>query len=70
MNKHELYGTAREIKGKAEKNLGKVTRSERTEAHGAVEEITGKAEKLAGHAQAKAERLKDRAKITTQRDIA
>jgi uncharacterized protein YjbJ (UPF0337 family) len=70
MNRHQLQGIAREIKGMAERNLGKVTGNERTEVQGAVEELLGKAEKMAGQAQSKVEKLKDRARIITHRDIA
>jgi uncharacterized protein YjbJ (UPF0337 family) len=70
MNKHQLQGIAREVKGMAEKNLGRITGNERTQLHGAVEELLGKAESMAGHAQAKVEKLKDRARIITHRDIA
>jgi len=51
MNKNTVHGTAEEIGGKFEKNVGKLTGSTKTEAEGAVREVKGKAEKTYGNAK-------------------
>jgi uncharacterized protein YjbJ (UPF0337 family) len=67
MNKHEVSGAAREVKGKVEKGVGNLTGDEQTQAHGAAEEMKGKTEKKAGQLQGKAEDLKNDVKDSVNR---
>jgi len=54
MNKNEVSGAAQEIKGKVEKEAGKVAGNERAQAHGEAEEMKGKAKKDLGRVEGKA----------------
>ncbi len=67
MTDKQVTGTAREVKGKVEKEVGKATGNERTQAHGAAEEFKGKVEKKVGRAQDKAEAVKDDVKAKVHR---
>ena len=61
MNKKEVSGTAQEITGKVEKEVGKATGDKEAQAHGEAEEMKGKTKKQIGHLEGK---LKD-----VQKDI-
>jgi uncharacterized protein YjbJ (UPF0337 family) len=66
MNKKEVQGTARAIKGKAGKSAGKVAGNDRIRIHGKVDAANGKAEKAVGRAQSKAHQIKDDAVDVTR----
>jgi uncharacterized protein YjbJ (UPF0337 family) len=67
MNEKEVSGAAREVKGKVEKEVGKATGSEKTQAHGAAEEARGKVEKNVGKAKGQAENAKENVEDTVRR---
>ena len=53
MNKKEVTGTAHEVKGKVQKEVGKAAGDENTQSKGGAEELKGKVEKGAGKLQHK-----------------
>jgi uncharacterized protein YjbJ (UPF0337 family) len=57
MNKKEISGAGRELKGKVEKGIGKATGNTDTQAHGMAEETKGKVEKKVGQLEGKAKDL-------------
>jgi uncharacterized protein YjbJ (UPF0337 family) len=58
MTKKAVSGTAREIKGRVENEVGKLTDNERTRADGVAEEVKVKAEKQIGRPHGKDNDLK------------
>jgi uncharacterized protein YjbJ (UPF0337 family) len=67
LNKKEVTGTAREVKGKVQKEVGRATGDEMTQEKGATEELKGKAEKGAGRLQGKVADVADDVKKTVHR---
>ena len=59
MNKKEVTGATREVKGKVEAAAGEVIGNEHMQAHGKVEELKGKATKTVGKIEKKVKTLKD-----------
>jgi uncharacterized protein YjbJ (UPF0337 family) len=60
MNKEQIRGTANEVAGKVQKNVGKATSNGTQQVKGAVREVAGKVEKEIGNAKADHERRVDR----------
>lgn len=59
MDENRIAGTARNIGGKAEEGLGRVTGDAKTEAEGVVNQIKGTAQDLYGQARDTASRFAD-----------
>jgi uncharacterized protein YjbJ (UPF0337 family) len=55
MNKDQIKGTAREVAGKVQKNVGKATSNGTLAVKGAVKEVAGKVQKEFGNAKEEAE---------------
>ncbi|HET9112388.1 MAG TPA: CsbD family protein [Burkholderiales bacterium] len=51
MNKDQIKGTAKEIAGKAQEGVGKVTNNKEQQAKGLGKQVAGKAEKTLGDAK-------------------
>ncbi len=66
MKEKEVSGAAQELKGKVEKEVGKLTGNKRTQAHGEVEEMKGKVKKQVGKVAGKAEKIKGEAQEKTR----
>jgi uncharacterized protein YjbJ (UPF0337 family) len=49
--KNRAAGAAKEMKGRAKKAIGQITRSRRLQAEGRADQILGKAQKTAGKLQ-------------------
>ncbi|HEY1748933.1 MAG TPA: CsbD family protein [Xanthobacteraceae bacterium] len=64
MDENRIAGTARNVGGKAEEALGRVTGNTRTEAEGAVNRLTGAAQDLYGQARDSAADIADTARKT------
>ena len=58
MNQDQVKGTAKEVAGKVQKNVGETIGSTEQEAKGLAKEVEGKAQKQVGNAE---ETLKDAA---------
>lgn len=56
VNKDQVKGVAREVKGSVKQAAGKATGNRRMEAEGAVEKTTGKVQKGFGDAKEKVKR--------------
>lgn len=67
MNKKEVTGTAQEVKGKVQKEVGKAAGDEKSQEKGATEELKGKVEKEAGRLQDKVADVADDVKKTIHR---
>jgi uncharacterized protein YjbJ (UPF0337 family) len=48
MNKDQVKGSAREIAGKVQQDVGKLTGSDRQQAKGIAKQISGKVQKVVG----------------------
>ena len=59
MNQDQVKGTAKEVAGKVQKNVGETIGSTEQEAKGLAKEVEGKAQKQVGNAE---ETLKDAGK--------
>jgi uncharacterized protein YjbJ (UPF0337 family) len=51
MNKHQIKGAVKEVAGKIQKNVGKVTGNGTQQVKGAARELVGKVEKAYGDEQ-------------------
>jgi len=60
MNNHQIRGTANEVAGNIQKNVGKATANGTQQVKGAVREVVGKVEKEIGNAKADHDRRIDR----------
>ena len=51
MNKDEIKGAAKDVAGKAQREVGKLTGSEKQQVKGALNQAEGKIQKGVGHAK-------------------
>jgi uncharacterized protein YjbJ (UPF0337 family) len=74
MNKEELKGKARVLKGRAKRAVGALTGNKKLEAEGALEEVAGTGEQKLGQAAEKldqaADKLEDDAKTASEEESA
>jgi uncharacterized protein YjbJ (UPF0337 family) len=71
MNEDQVRGKAKDIAGRAERQVGEWTGDEETQAEGAAKQVEGKVQNTWGKAKEKAEELTDEAKKKDKdRDVA